>query len=71
LGYRIVVSNGIPDNTIVATYSSNLFVATNINAVDINVFDKSIVGEDKIGMRGQWVMDATYGFGKNIVLYTV
>jgi hypothetical protein len=71
LGYRIVVSNGIPDNTIVATYSSNLFVATNINAVDINVFDKSIVGEDKIGMRGQWVMDANYGFGKNIVLYTV
>lgn len=71
LGYRIIVSAGVPDNTIVATHVSNIWVATNISNVEFNVFDKSIVGEDKIGIRGQWVLDTNYAYGKNIVLFTV
>lgn len=70
LGYKVVVSAGIPDNTIVATYAANLFIGTNINSVSFNIFDKSVIGEDIIGIRGQWVLDTNFGLGKNVVLYT-
>lgn len=71
LGYRIIVSEGVADNTIVATNTQNLWVATNIDAVTLDVFDLSVVGKDQIGIRGQYVMDTNFGYGKNIVLYTV
>ena len=71
LGYRIIVSEGVSDNTIVATHTQNIWVATNIDAVTLDVFDLSVIGKDQIGIRGQYVMDANYGYGKNIVLYTV
>jgi hypothetical protein len=71
LGYRVVVCNGVPDNTIVATHSSNLLIATNVSAVELSVFDRTPIGEDKVGMRSQWVLDAHFISGENVVLYTV
>lgn len=74
MGYRIVVDNGIPDNTIVATVASNFVVATNIDDSTnmFKVIDMSeTTGDDKVRIRGQYRLDATYVFGNNIVLYTV
>ncbi len=69
LGYPVVVTEGIADNIIVATYAPNLWMATNIDTFNFNVIDFMTVGQDKLGFRMQFVLDAGFGYGRNIVLY--
>ena len=67
MGKKVIVTNGLPDDVIVGTLTSNIITATNTDNLTLKV--EELQSSDLVSLRGSYVLDSHFGLGTQVVLY--